>query len=156
MKRHSVFSFLLVVFIIAYWRVLIMVVLKSLSDISIISVISVLSSINFLFLNSFWDLPDPWYNDWFSFEAWTFLYYAIKLWILFECSVSTGLFWHCSCKRVPCFATAKWWEESRLPTGFLSTLVVGRGSLLVISVQRWGETYGHSDPRNMLYLFSDH
>ena len=46
--------------------------LKSVSSNS--SVISVALSINFLFSYSVWDIPDSWCDDWFSVEAWTFVY----------------------------------------------------------------------------------
>lgn len=68
--------------------------LHILSESAKTSDISVLESIDCSH-HSVWDLHWSYYDEWISIETWTFGYYAMTLWLLFELpSALTALFWY--------------------------------------------------------------
>lgn len=97
-------------FIIAYWNILMMGALKSLSDNSNICVISVFLCVVFSY--SSFDFSDSWYYKWFSSVSWT-VGGSMRLWILFK-SILAVLCWHHTdgAKWMLLIITGQGWKSS--------------------------------------------
>lgn len=71
------------------------------NSVSVHSNVSVLSCwyLLIVFFHLVWCLPVSWYNESFSIETWTCLYYVRRLWILFTPWLLTEFLWQRSCRK---------------------------------------------------------
>lgn len=97
---EAVFSLVVCIFIIAYWRIFNMITLKSFSDMQTFCHLGVAICWLFhLFVLLSFSLRSSWFFVWWVtvlLKPETFLSNVGKLWILFKSSVSDGYLWNCS------------------------------------------------------------